>query len=148
MYAGKNSDTIFKAEAPGYLLCGSLVSPALEAAVMNAKYVNAAPLYRQEKEFERYGLAISSQDMAYWTIQCAERYLAILYDYLHDRLYDHHVLQADETPVLLNKDGARSVQKAIWWRFISHGFGRVFPRFHQKARHGKASSIALIRKNT
>lgn len=26
---------------------------------MNGKYVNAVPLYRLEKEFERYGLAIS-----------------------------------------------------------------------------------------
>ena len=49
---------------------------------MNAKYVNAVPLYRQEKEFERYGLTVSRQDMAYWTIQCVQRYLAILYDYL------------------------------------------------------------------
>ena len=37
-----------KAEHPGCLLRGSLVSPSLEAAVMNAKYVNAVPLYRQE----------------------------------------------------------------------------------------------------
>ena len=42
--------------------------------------------------------------MANWTIQCADRYLAILYDYLHERLYDYHVLQADETPVLVNKE--------------------------------------------
>ncbi|MCG4899857.1 IS66 family transposase [Enterocloster bolteae] len=26
---------------------------------MNGKYVNAVPLYRLEKEFERYGLAIT-----------------------------------------------------------------------------------------
>ena len=86
VYAGKNEDKIIKAGHPGYLLKGSLVSPSLEAAVMNAKYVNALPLYRQEKEFERYGIAISRQDMAYWTVQCAERYLAILYDYLHKKL--------------------------------------------------------------
>lgn len=43
--------------------------------------------------------------MAHWTVQCAERYLAILYDYLHKKLYDYHVLQADETPVTVNKDG-------------------------------------------
>ena len=30
----------------------SLVSPSLEAAIMNAKYVNAVPLYRQEQEFQ------------------------------------------------------------------------------------------------
>ena len=92
VYSGKSSDTIVRADAPGYLPRGSLVSPSLEAAVLNAKYVNAVPLYRQEKEFERYRLAISRQDMAYWTIQCAERYLAVLYDYLHEKLYSYHVL--------------------------------------------------------
>ena len=39
---------------------------------MNAKYVNAVPLYRQEQEFARYGLNISRQNMANWTIQCAD----------------------------------------------------------------------------
>lgn len=115
VYAGKNEDKIIKAGHPGYLLKGSLVSPSLEAAVMNAKYVNALPLYRQEKEFERYGIAISRQDMAYWTVQCAERYLAILYDYLHKKLYDYHVLQADETPVAVNKDGRPAGSKSYMW---------------------------------
>lgn len=63
VYAGKNTDEIVRAPHPGSLLRGSLVSPSLEAAVMNAKYVNAVPLYRQEQEFERYGLHISRQNI-------------------------------------------------------------------------------------
>ncbi len=59
VYAGKKTDEIVKAPHPESLLRGSLVSPSLEAAVMNAKYVNAVPLYRQEQEFERYGLPVS-----------------------------------------------------------------------------------------
>ena len=105
VYAGKKTEEIVKAPHPESLLKGSLVSPSLAAAVMNAKYVNAVPLYRQEQEFERYGLHISRQNMANWTIQCADRYLAVLYDCLHEKLYGYHVLQADETPVLVNKDG-------------------------------------------
>ena len=98
VYAGKKTDEIVKAPHPESLLRGSLVSPSLEAAVINAKYVNAVPLYRQEQEFERYGLHISRQNMANWTIQCADRYLAVLYDHLHEKMYGYHVLQADETP--------------------------------------------------
>ena len=78
VYAGKKTDDIVRAPHPESLLRGSLVSPSLEAAIMNAKYVNAVPLYRQEQEFERYGLHISRQNMANWTIQCADRYLAVL----------------------------------------------------------------------
>ena len=44
-------------------------------------------------------LHISLQVMANWVIQCADRYLGALYDYLHNRMYRFHVLQADETPV-------------------------------------------------
>ena len=86
-----------------------------EAAIMNAKYVNAVPLYRQAQEFARYGLNISRQNMANWTIQCADRYLAIFYDYLHERLYDYHVLQADETPVLVDKNGRDTGSKSYMW---------------------------------
>ena len=115
VYAGKKTEEVVKAPHPGYLLKGSLVSPSLEAAVMNAKYVNAVPLYRQEQEFARYGLRISRQNMANWTIQCAERYLAVLYDHLHEKMYRYHVLQADETPVLVNKDGRPAGAKSYMW---------------------------------
>ena len=115
VYAGKVDDHMVKAPHPGYLLRGSLVSPSLEAAIMNGKYVNAVPLYRLEKEFERYGIRISRQNMANWTIQCAEQYLGVLYDYMHERLYDYHVIQADETPVLVNKDGRPSGSKSYMW---------------------------------
>ncbi len=123
VYAGKKTEDVIKAPHPQALLRGSLVSPSLEAAVMNAKYVNAVPLYRQEQEFERYGLHISRQNMANWTIQCADRYLAVLYDYLHEKLYGYHVLQADETPVLVNKDGRPAGSKSYMWVYRT---GRMY----------------------
>ena len=123
VYAGKKTDEIVRAPHPECLLRGSLVSASLEAAVMNAKYVNAVPLYRQEQEFERYGLHISRQNMANWTIQCADRYLAVLYDCLHEKMYDYHVLQADETPVLVNKDGRPAGAKSFMWVYRA---GRMY----------------------
>ena len=123
VYAGKKTEDVIKAPHPQALLRGSLVSPSLEAAVMNAKYVNAVPLYRQEQEFGRYGLHISRQNMANWTIQCADRYLAVLYDYLHEKLYGYHVLQADETPVLVNKDGRPAGSKSYMWVYRT---GRMY----------------------
>ena len=64
-----------KAPCPKPLLHGSLVSPTLAGAIINGKYVNAVPLYRLEKEFERYGLAITRQNMANWMIRLADEYL-------------------------------------------------------------------------
>ena len=104
VYAGKNDGRIIKAPHPPALLHGSLVSPTIAAAIINGKYVNAVPLYRLEQEFSRYGLNITRQNMANWMIRLGETYLTVLYDYLHQKLYDYHVIQADETLVLVNKD--------------------------------------------
>lgn len=71
-----------KAPHPACLLRGSLVSPSLEAAVLNGKYINAVPFARLEKEFGRYGLAITRQNMANWTIECADRYLVFSVIYM------------------------------------------------------------------
>lgn len=61
------------------------------------------------------GLNIDRADMAHWTILCAERYLSVFYDYLHERIYDYHVLQADETPVLVSKENRTEGSKHYMW---------------------------------
>ena len=115
VYKSKKDNHFKKADHPAYLLRNSLVSPSLLAGVWNAKYVNATPFYRQEQEFQRRGLNIDRADMAHWTILCAERYLSIFYDYLHQKLYDYHVLQADETPVLVSKENRTDGNKHYMW---------------------------------
>ena len=116
VYASKTDEHMVKADHPKTLLHGSLVSPSLGAAIINGKYVNAVPLYRLEQEFQRYGLQITRQNMANWCIRLAEEYLSILYDYLHKELYFYHVIQADETPVLVNHDGRKAGSKS--WRWV------------------------------
>ena len=115
VYAGKADGHMVKARHPKSLLHGSLVSPSIGAAIMNGKYVNAVPLYRLEKEFERYGLAITRQNMANWMIRLGEEYFGVMYDHLHQLLYDRHVIQADETPALVNKDGRPANSKSYMW---------------------------------
>lgn len=119
VYASKTDDRIIKADHPKALLHGSLVSPTIAAAIMNGKYVNAVPLYRLEQEFFRYGLTITRQNMANWMIRLGESYLAVLYDYLHQKLYNYHVIQADETPVLVNRDGRSAGSKSYMWVYRS-----------------------------
>ena len=119
VYASKTDEHMVKADHPKALLHGSLVSPSLGAAIINGKYVNAVPLYRLEQEFQRYGLQITRQNMANWCIRLAEEYLAILYDHLHKELYFYHVIQADETPVLVNHDGRKAGSKSWMWVYRS-----------------------------
>ncbi len=116
VYASKKDESkIIRAPHPKKLLRDSLVSPSLAAGIMNAKYVNATPLARIESEMARYGLPLSRRNMANWMIRLGEEYIAVLYDYLHELMYDYHVIQADETPVLVNRDGRPAGSKSYMW---------------------------------
>ena len=119
VYASKTDEHMVKADHPKALLHGSLVSPSLAAAIINGKYVNAVPLYRLEQEFQRYGLQITRQNMANWCIRLGEEYLSVLYDHLHKGLYAYHVIQADETPVLVNHDGRKAGSQSWMWVYRS-----------------------------
>ena len=115
VYAGKKDDTIIKAEHPKELMKNSIATPSLMAAILNAKYTNAMPLYRIGQEFERNEINISRQTMANWTIKCAELYLSLLYDRMHQILCKEHVVQADETPVIVTKDRKTKTGKSYMW---------------------------------
>lgn len=119
VYASKVDEHMVKAPHPKALLHGSPVSPTLAAAIINSKYVNAVPLYRTEKEFERYGISVNRKNMAHWMIRLSEEYLGVMYDYLHQKLYGYHVIQADETPCLVNKDGRPAGSRSYMWVYRS-----------------------------
>lgn len=65
VYASRTDGHIVRATHPKSLLHGSPVSSTLAAAIINSKYVNAVPLYRTEKEFERYGICVNRKNMAH-----------------------------------------------------------------------------------
>lgn len=119
VYASKTDEHMVKAPCPKPLLRGSLVSASLAASIINGKYINAVPLYRLEKEFERYGLAVTRQNMANWMIRLSEEYFSLMYEYLHKLLYSFPVIQADETPVLVNHDGRPAGSKSYMWVYRS-----------------------------
>ena len=127
VYAGKDNETIVRADRPADLLRNSIVTPSLEAAVLNGKYVNALPLYRIEQEFKRNDVNIARQVMANWTIQCSERYLSLLYDRLHEELFKYDVLQADETTVEVSKDGRPANSKSYMWVYRNSKFYKDTP---------------------
>ena len=67
VYAGKDNQTIIKADRPKDLLRNSLLTPSLAASIMNAKYVNGLPLYRISQEFLKYfkGIVVCDGYSAY-----------------------------------------------------------------------------------
>ncbi len=105
VYAAKKEDNIVRADRPCDLLRNSIATPSLVAAVMNGKYSCGMPLKRISDEFARNDVNLSRGTLANWTIRCAERYLSLVYDRLRKYLCEQSVVQADETPVQVTKDG-------------------------------------------
>ena len=81
------------------LIRGSIATPSLVAGIMNAKYVNGMPLARQEREFARYDLDLSTKTMANWIINCADRYLKPLYQLMKEELLESRYIHCDESRI-------------------------------------------------
>ena len=138
VYAAKHDDRIVRAQRPANLLAHSIATPSLVAAIMNAKYTNAIPLYRLRQEFERGGVNISVPTMANWVIRCTERYFQPVYDRLHEELCKLHVVQADETPCQVNKDGRPANAKSYMFVYRSgekYAKPRIVLYDYQKTRN-------------
>lgn len=114
VYAARKNDVdaIVRADRPVDLLRNSIATPSLVAAIMNAKYTNAIPLYRIAQDFEQNDMILGRATMANWVIRCSERYLSLVYDRLQKHLCAQKIIQADETICQVTKDGRPSDAKS------------------------------------
>ena len=131
VYASKkNSGVIKKADRPADLFRNSIATPALLASIINGKYSNALPLTRQSRAFKDNGIDLSVNTMAGWIIKGTETYLSLMYDYLHRRIYDSHVIHADETPVKvmrIDNEKIKDGKKTYMWVYRSRPGGNSPP---------------------
>ena len=105
------------------LLKGSIATASLVAAVMNGKYVNGMPLYRQEAEFKRNGLELDRNRMSYWIVRCSELYLSLLWEELKKQFLACPYKQADETTVrVLHEDGRKATTNSYMCYVLSFLF--------------------------
>ena len=99
VYASKSNDgTIIRAKRPVDLFRNSIATPALVASIINGKYVNALPLERQSRAYKCNGINLSTNTMSNWVVNSTERYLSLIYDRLHELIYENKVIHADESP--------------------------------------------------
>jgi transposase len=119
VYASKKNDgTILKAPRPVDLFRNSIATAALVASIINGKYANALPLDRQSKAYKSNGINLATNTMANWVIKSTDTYLSLVYDRMHELIYDSNVIHADETPVkVMRIDNAkvRNGKKTYMW---------------------------------
>ena len=110
IYAAKdNSGTIIRAPHGVDLFRNSIATAPLVACILNGKYVNALPIERQSRAFKENGVDLAPNVMANWVIRSSEDYLSLVYDRMHELLYDSKVIHADETPVKVMRIGKKDI---------------------------------------
>lgn len=98
------------------LLPHSLASASTISWVIYQKYVNAVPLYRQEKDWERLGYSLSRTTMANWVIRCSEDYFSKFVKRLKAEILKENVLHCDGTYVKVLKEyGVSDNSKQYMW---------------------------------
>ncbi len=123
---GDGYAVISKAATPSPVMKHSLASPSSVANVMYQKYVNAMPLYRQEKDWEQYGIKLSRATLANWVIRCAQDWLMPITEALHKELIKREVLHADETTVqVLNEPDKKATTDSYMWLYRTGNDGKA-----------------------
>ena len=117
IYASKSNDgTIIRADRPADVFRNSLATPSLIAAIAVGKYANHLPLKRQSKCYKENGAILEPNTLANWMIKASEDYFSLIYDELHNYLYDSRVVHADETPFkVIMKDNPKDGNTNYMW---------------------------------
>ncbi len=111
----KCKDGIQSAAMPPQPIPKSMATPSLLAQIAVSKYVDGAPLYRQEAMFRRIGLDLSRATLAFWMIKVGD-VTQPLVDRFLEVLRNRNYVLADETPFqVLKEDGKRATSESRLW---------------------------------
>lgn len=123
VYSCPECGSMKRPEKEPSLIRGSIATPSLVAGIMNAKYVNGMPLARQEREFARYDLDLSTKTMANWIINCADRYLKPLYQLMKEELLKSRYIHCDESRIqVLEEPGQKGTTQNWMWVYLTDEF--------------------------
>jgi len=92
-----------------------MATPSLLAQVAVSKYVDGAPLYRQEAMFRRIGVDLSRSTLAFWMIRMGDLTQPLVDRFLQG-IRDHDYVLADETSFqVLKEEGKRATRGSFLW---------------------------------
>ena len=100
-----------------------MASSSTVAWIMYQKFVNSIPLYRQERDWQLYGVGINRGTAANWIIKNAEDFFKPMCFFFRDHILSRFQSMADETPIqVLKEEGRTSQQKSYMWVFRTGEF--------------------------
>ncbi len=107
--------TVKIAPPPKQIIPKSIATAGLLAHILTAKFCDALPFYRQEKQFTRLGTELGRATMSNWAMQAAEACQPVL-DLLHREIRSGPLINLDETTVqVLAEPGRKPTTKSYMW---------------------------------
>lgn len=115
------SAQIKRGKAPQPPIQRSIASPSVLAKVIYDKFAQYLPLYRQVKEWSRYGLDTNDKNLSNWVIHAAHDWLLPIYERMKELMMFKSVLHVDETysQIIHRSDGKSGQSNAYNWVYRS-----------------------------
>lgn len=133
---------IVQAAAPVPVMKKSMAAPATVAYVMQEKFENGVPLYRQAEYWKGRGIELNRNTLANWIIR-SSKWFVPLWELLRNELLDSDIVNADETDChVLKEDGRESKQMSKMWVFCAPEKNIALYKYHP-SRGGKVASEML-----
>jgi transposase len=123
VYGQCNCDNLEKDELPGVIstprepriIPKSIATPSLLSYIFTSKFVDGMPFYRLNKQFERYGISLSRQNMSNWAIKVMPQIERLL-PLLKKHIFSGQLINIDETPFqVLSEPGKKATTKSYMW---------------------------------
>ena len=131
------------APLPAQMVPRSNAASGLLAHIVTSKYVDALPLYRQERIFERHGVHLPRATQAAWMIALAERVQPLI-NLMDERLRESGYIRMDETPVqVLKSERAPTAEHYMWVRVSGPPRQRII-LFDYDASRGDEAAARLL----
>ncbi len=119
-----STPVVVAAPKPERAFPGSIASPSIVSHIIEEKYVKAVPLYRQDQQWIRRGVALSRQIMSNWIMHAADNWLQPIYNAMKSELLKQDIIHADETSLqVLNEEGKKAEAKSFMWLYRSGRYG-------------------------
>ncbi len=112
--ASDDGPTVSIARMPDQIIPKSIATPGLLAHILTAKFADALPFYRQEKQFKRIGVELGRSTMCRWGMKVADA-CDILIDMMNQEILKHPMINIDETTLKVIKESKKS--KSYMWVF-------------------------------
>ena len=130
------------APAPKQIIAKGIATAGLLAHILVAKFVDALPFYRQEKQFSRLGVEIPRATMSNWSMKVAEACSPLL-TILHEQVRSGPLINIDETTVqVLNEPGRAPTTKSYMWIF--RGGPPDKPALVYQYHTGRSGNVAAL----